>query len=252
MSAKVWFVGAGPGDPDLITLKGRRLLDSADVVIYAGSLVNPDLLKGIRAEVHDSATMDLDGIIAIMRSSVESERTVVRLHTGDTSFYSAITEQIERLRQQSIPYEVVPGVSSAMAGAAVLGQELTIPEISQTVILTRLEGRTPVPAAERLGLLASHRATMAIFLSVSMIGKVREELLQGYPADTPVAIIEKATWPGQRVVRGILGDLDKLAQEAAIKKTALIYVGDSLRASEASLGKESKLYHKDFTHEYQK
>jgi precorrin-4/cobalt-precorrin-4 C11-methyltransferase len=252
MSAKVWFVGAGPGDPDLITLKGRRLLDSADVVIYAGSLVNPDLLKGIRAEVHDSATMDLDGIIAIMRSSVESERTVVRLHTGDTSFYSAITEQIERLRQQSIPYEVVPGVSSAMAGAAVLGQELTIPEISQTVILTRLEGRTPVPAAERLGLLASHRATMAIFLSVSMIGKVREELLQGYPADTPVAIIEKATWPGQRVVRGILGDLDKLAQEAAIKKTALIYVGDSLRASEASLGKESKLYHKDFTHEYRK
>ena len=252
MSEKIWFVGAGPGDPELITVKGRRLLDAADVVIYAGSLVNPALLNGIKAEIFDSAKMNLDDIIAIMKKAVENNRMVVRLHTGDTSFYSAISEQIERLRGLDIPYEVIPGVSSAMAGAAILGQELTIPEVSQTVIFTRMEGRTPVPAAERIGSLASHRATMAIFLSVGMIEKVRDELLQGYPGDTPVVIIEKATWPDQKVLRGALKDIVSLVKNAGIKKTALIYVGESLRASEQSLGKESKLYDKDFTHEYRK
>jgi len=252
MKITVYFVGAGPGDPELITVKGRKLLDNADVVIYAGSLVNPALLNGIKAEVHDSATMDLDGIIAIMKKGAENGKLVVRLHTGDTSFYSAISEQIERLRELNISYEVVPGVSSAMAGAAILGQELTIPEISQTVIFTRMEGRTPVPASERLGSLASHRATMAIFLSVGLIEKVREELLQGYPGDTPVVVIEKATWPDQKVIRGVLNDIVSLVKEAGIRKTALIYVGESLRASGASLGKESKLYHRDFKHEYRK
>lgn len=249
---KIYFVGAGPGDPELITLKGRKVLDSADVVIYAGSLVNPELLRGIKAEIYSSATMTLDEVIEVMKDSVESGKTTVRLHTGDTAFYSAISEQIERLRALKLGYEVIPGVSSAMAGAAVLGQELTIPEISQTVIFTRLEGRTPVPETERLGELARHRATMVIFLSVGMIGKVRDELLQGYREDTPVAIIEKASWPGQRVIRGILKDCVELVKDAGIKKTALIYVGESLRASGESLGKESKLYHKDFTHEYRK
>lgn len=252
MNARVVFVGAGPGDPELITVKGRKALDAADVVIYTGSLVNPVLLDGIKAEVFDSARMDLDGIIAVMQKAVENGKRVVRLHTGDTSFYSAISEQIERLRSLRIGYEVVPGVSSALAGAAILGQELTIPEISQTVIFTRMEGRTPVPAAERLGTLAAHRATMAIFLSVGMIEKVRDELLQGYPPNTPVVIIEKATWPDQRVVRGTLSDLSRLVKDAGIRKTALIYVGESLRASEEPLGKESKLYHKDFKHEYRK
>lgn len=249
---RIRFVGAGPGDPELITVKGRKALDSADVVIYAGSLVNPVLLDGIKAEIFDSAKMDLDEIIAIMKKATENDKTVVRLHTGDTSFYSAISEQIERLRDLNIAYEVIPGVSSAMAGAAILGQELTIPEISQTVIFTRMEGRTPVPASERLGSLALHQSTMAIFLSVGMIEKVRDELLQGYSADTPVVIIEKATWPDQKVLRGILRDIVGLVKDAGIKKTALIYVGESLRASEASLGKESKLYHKDFKHEYRK
>ncbi|OGW41240.1 MAG: precorrin-4 C(11)-methyltransferase [Nitrospirae bacterium GWD2_57_9] len=252
MTTKIYFIGAGPGDPDLITVKGRKLLDTADVVIYAGSLVNPALLKGIKAQIFDSASMNLDEIVAIMRRTAGEKKTLVRLHTGDTSFYSAISEQIEKLREFNISYEVIPGVSSALAGAAILGQELTIPEISQTVIFTRMEGRTPVPATERLGLLAAHRATMAIFLSAGMIEKVREELLQGYPGETPVVIIEKATWPEQRVLRGKLQDVVRLVQEAGIKKTALIYVGDSLRASEASLGKESKLYHKDFQHEYRK
>lgn len=248
--SKVYFISAGPGDPELITLKGRRLLDQADVVIYAGSLVNPELLKGIKAEIHNSASMTLEEIIDVMRHAIAEGKTVVRLHTGDTAFYSAISEQIEKLRELYIEYEVIPGVSSAMAGAAVLGQELTIPEISQTVIFTRLEGRTPVPESERLGDLAKHRATLVIFLSVGMIAKVRDELMQGYPEDTPVVVIEKASWPEQKVIRGILRNIVELVINAGIKKTALIYVGASLKASELSLGKESKLYNKDFKHEY--
>ncbi|MEK7274795.1 MAG: precorrin-4 C(11)-methyltransferase, partial [Candidatus Desantisbacteria bacterium] len=225
-----------------------RLLDEADVVIYAGSLVNPALLSGIKAVIYDSAGMTLDEIMEIIKDAVEKGKRVARLHTGDTSFYSAITEQIERLCDLNIEYEVVPGVSSAMAGAAILGQELTIPEINQTVIFTRIEGRTPVPEKEGLGELAKHGATMVIFLSVGMIERVREELLQGYPEDTPVVIIEKATWPEQKVVRGVLSDVVGLVKNAGIKKTALIYVGEALRASEESLRKESRLYHEDFKH----
>jgi precorrin-4/cobalt-precorrin-4 C11-methyltransferase len=247
---KVHFIGAGPGDPELITLKGRRLLDEADVVIYAGSLVNPDLLIGIKAAVHNSAMMTLDAITDVMKNEASAGKKVVRLHTGDTSFYSAISEQIERLRESGIGYEVVPGVSSAMAGAAALGQELTIPEVSQTVIVTRLGGRTPVPEAEDLGTLARHRATMVVFLSVGMVERVKEELLRGYDEQTPVAVVEKASWPEQRVIRGTLGELPGLVASAGIRKTALIYVGDALKASEGSLKKESLLYHKDFRHEY--
>ncbi|MCL5238759.1 MAG: precorrin-4 C(11)-methyltransferase [Nitrospirae bacterium] len=248
--SKVYFIGAGPGDPELITVKGRRLIDSADAVIYAGSLVNPEILKGIRADVFDSARMDLDEIIKTIKAYTDKDKTVVRLHTGDTAFYSAISEQIERLRGLNIAYEVVPGVSSAMAGAAILGQELTIPEISQTVIFTRLEGRTPVPESEGLGELAKHRTTMVVFLSVGMIEKVRGELLKGYPEDTPAIVVEKASWPQQKVIRGSLKDIVDLVRDAGVKKTALIYVGESLRASGTSLGKESKLYDKDFKHEY--
>lgn len=250
--AIVYFVGAGPGDPELITLKGRRLLDEAKVVIYAGSLVNPELLKGIKAKIFDSAKMNLDEIIDVMAGAIKKGKTAVRLHTGDTSFYSAISEQIERLRALSIEYEVIPGVSSAMAGAAVLKQELTIPEISQTVIFTRMEGRTPVPDSEKLGELAKHRSTMVVFLSIGMIEKVREELLQGYDEETPFVVIEKASWPEQKVVKGRLKEIVEVVKESGIKKTALIYIGDSLRASEVSLGKESKLYDKDFTHGYRK
>lgn len=249
---KVYFIGAGPGDPELITVKGRRLLDNADVVIYAGSLVNPELLTGIGAEIFDSSRMTLEEIIDIIKISINKNKMVVRLHTGDTSFYSAISEQIEQLRQLKIAYEIIPGVSSAMAGAAILGQELTIPEISQTVIFTRLEGKTPVPESERLSELAKHKATMVIFLSVGMIEKVRDELLQGYLEETPVAIVEKASWTEQRVIRGRLKDIVELVKDANIKKTALIYVGEALKASEESSGKESKLYNKDFRHGYRK
>lgn len=250
--ANVYFIGAGPGDPDLITLRGRKFLDAADAVIYAGSLVNPALLSGIRAEIFDSAGMTLDQTTDLIKQFADQGKTIVRLHTGDTSFYSAITEQIERLRQLDISYEVVPGVSSAMAGAAILGQELTIPEVSQTVIFTRMEGRTPVPEKEKLAELAKHQATMVIFLSVGMIEKVKAELLEGYSEDTPIVVIEKASWPDQRIVKGSLKELDRIVKDAGILKTALIYIGESLRASGESLGKESKLYHKDFKHGYRK
>ena len=250
--SKVYFIGAGPGDPELITIKGRKLLDNADVVIYAGSLVNPALFDGLKAEIYNSASMTLEETTEAIKKSVESGKTVARLHTGDTSFYSAISEQIERLRKLNIEYEVIPGVSSAMAGAAVLGQELTIPEISQTVIFTRMEGRTPVPETEKLSELAKHKATMVIFLSVGMVEKVKDELLEGYPEDTPVVVIEKASWPEQRILKGILKDIVEMVKDAGIKKTALIYIGKSLMASESSLGKESKLYNKDFKHEYRK
>ena len=227
----VYFVGAGPGDPELITVKGRRLVDAAELIIYAGSLVNPAILEGVRAEVHDSSGLALDEIVGLMDGATREGKTVVRLHTGDTAFYSAISEQVERLRALEIEYHVVPGVSSAMAGAAVLAQELTIPEISQTVIFTRLEGRTPVPASERISALAAHKATMVIFLSAGMVEKVRDELLKGYPEETPFVVIEKATWPEQRIVRGRLRDIAEIVKEAGIRKTALIYVGEALGAS---------------------
>jgi precorrin-4/cobalt-precorrin-4 C11-methyltransferase len=249
---KVYFIGAGPGDPELITIKGRKLLDKADVVIYAGSLVNPDLFAGIRAEIHNSAGMALEEIINLIKISFDNGKLVVRLHTGDPSFYSAISEQIEKLRELNIPYEVIPGVSSASAGAALLGQELTIPEISQSVIFTRMEGRTPVPEKERLGELAKHGTSMVIFLSVGMIEKVRDELLEGYAEDTPVVVVEKVSWPEEKIVRGTLKDIVELVKNATIQKTALIYIGEALRASEKQLKKESKLYHKDFKHGYRK
>jgi len=247
---KVYFIGAGPGDPELITVKGRRLLDEADVVIYAGSLVNKELLKGIKAKVYDSAGMTLEQIVEVIQESIKNKESVVRLHTGDTSFYSAISEQIEMLRDLNIDYEVIPGVSSAMAGAAAIGQELTIPEVSQTVIFTRMEGRTPVPDSERLGELARHRASMVIFLSVGMIEKVYEELSKGYPEETPVVVVEKASWPEQKIIKGRLKELATLVKAANIRKTALIYVGDALAAPEGGIRKKSKLYDKDFKHGY--
>jgi len=239
---KIYFVGAGPGDPELITVRGKRLLEEADLVIYAGSLVPGALLEGLKAEKINSHRLTLEEILTLMEQAVNQGKLVVRLHSGDTSFYSAITEQIEGLKRLGIEVEVVPGVSSASAGAAVLGQELTIPEVSQTVIFTRLSGRTPVPERESLASLAKHRATMVIFLSVGMIDRVQEELLQGYPPETPVVVLEKISWPEERVIRCELADLARRVKEAGIKRTALIYVGEALRAGERSLGKRSKLY----------
>lgn len=250
--AKAYFVGAGPGDPELITLKGQRLLNEAGVVVYAGSLVNPALLEGIKGEVHDSAGLNLDETTTLMADAVRGGRDAVRLHTGDLSFYSAITEQIHRLKALKIEYEVVPGVSSLAAGAAALETELTLPEVTQTVIVTRQAGRTPVPGAEALHLLASHKASMVIFLSVGMMEKVCAELTKGgLPDDTPMAVIEKASWPGkERMVKGTIADMAKKVADAGITKTALIYVGHAAVASDTQPEAESKLYDKDFRHGY--
>jgi precorrin-4/cobalt-precorrin-4 C11-methyltransferase len=242
------FLGAGPGDPELITLKGRRLLDQADLIIYAGSLVNPALLDGVRAEIHDSAGMNLDEILAVMVTAQRAGKRVVRLHTGDPAIYGAIREQMQRLDREQIGYEVVPGVSSALASAAALKVELTVPEITQTVIFTRQAGRTPVPEQESLQKLAAIQASMCIFLSVSMMETVVAELTAGgYPADTPVAVVEKASWPDQQFVRGTLADIADKIKQSAIRKTAMILVGRALADEESA---ESMLYDAGFSHEF--
>lgn len=246
---KIYFVGAGPGDKDLITLKGYKLLSQADIVIYAGSLVNPDLLDYCKsgARLYDSAGMNLEEIIDIMREGAEKDLLVVRLQTGDISIYGSIREQAEELKKLNIGYESVPGVSSFLGAAGALDIEYTVPEVSQSLIITRIEGRTPVPKLESLKSFASHQTSMAIFLSVQNIDSVVDQLLEGgYPADTPVAVVYKATWPDQDLVRGTLEDIAGKVKEAGIKKTALILVG-------RFLGHEynySKLYDKYFSHEY--
>lgn len=245
----VYFVGAGPGDPELLTLKGHRLLVAADLVVFAGSLVNPALLAGLKAESRNSAGLALEEIVALMVSAQRQGRRVVRLHTGDPAIFGAIKEQMAALDRAAVPYEVVPGVSSMAAAAAALRSELTLPEVAQTVIITRQAGRTPVPERESLTSLASHQATMMIFLSVGLIEQVVTELLSGgYPGATPVAVVEKASWPEQRLVRGTLADIAPQVREAGIRKTALIAVGQVL--AEGELRAASKLYDKEFSHGY--
>ena len=244
----VVFLGAGPGDPELITLKGRRLLDSADLVVYAGSLVNVALLEGIKAACHDSATLDLEAIMELLARGYRDGHRVVRLHTGDPAIYGAIREQMQWLDARAIPYEVVPGVSSAFASAAALKKELTVPEVTQTVILTRQAGRTPVPERESLRNLAAIQATMCIFLSVSMMERVVDDLLGGgYPPTTPIAVVERATWPDEQIIRGTLADISAKIQASQIKKTAMIVVGPAL-AEDSQIA--SKLYDAGFSHEY--
>ena len=243
----VYFVGAGPGDPELLTLKGRRLLDAAELIVFAGSLVNPALLTGLSAEVYDSAGLNLEEIVDLMVNAQHLGRRVVRLHTGDPAIFGAIKEQMVALDRHGVPYEVVPGVSSMAAAAAALKSELTLPEVSQTVIITRQAGRTPVPEAENLTSLARHQATMMIFLSAGLIEQVVVDLLAGgYPADTPVAVVERASWPQERVVRGELKDIARKVQEAGITKTAIIAVGKVFAKGELQVA--SKLYDKAFTH----
>lgn len=243
------FVGAGPGAIDLITVRGRNLLEQADVVVFAGSLVNPGLLGYTKegCEIHDSAKMTLEEVMAVMIPAEKNGKKVVRLHTGDPSIYGAIREQMDWLDKENITYEVVPGVSSFCGAAAALKAEYTLPDVSQTVILTRLEGRTPVPPLEEMSLLASHHATMAIFLSVGMADELSKRLLKGgYKEDTPVAIVYKATWPDQKIFRGTVGTLLEMVTKHHITKTALILVGEFL----GDTYERSLLYDPKFTHEF--
>lgn len=248
----IHFVGAGPGDPELITVKGARILGRAEVVIFAGSLVNPEILTVYcpGAEVYDSAGMTHEEVIGIMTEAVAAGRRVVRLHTGDPGLYGAIQEQMAELDRLGISYAVVPGVTSAAAAAAALKQELTLPEVSQTLILTRMAGRTPVPERERLAEIARIGATVAIYLSVGMIEQVVVELLTGgvYTPETPVAVVYRASWPDQRIVEGNLADIAGKVADAGICRQALIMVGEVFGVRRMGLTVRSLLYDGAFTH----
>ena len=227
----IHFVGAGPGAPDLITLRGAELLRKARTVIYAGSLVNPALLGLCRpdAALYNSAEMTLEQVLEVM---TRAEGDVVRLHTGDPSLYGAIREQMDALQQRDLPFDITPGVSSFCGAAAAAQVEYTLPGVSQTVIITRLAGRTPVPEGEELAKLAAHGSTMVIFLSAGMLEGMREALLKGaYTPDTPAALVYKATWPQERVVYGTVDTLPDMGRSHGISKTALVLVGDFLRGS---------------------
>lgn len=247
----VHFVGAGSGAPDLITLRGARLLGEADVVIYAGSLVNPELLTLTKpgCELHDSAKLTLEEVIALVEAAERMGKTTVRLHTGDPSIYGAVREQFDELAKRGIAFDVCPGVSSFCGAAAALRTEYTLPDVSQTVIITRAAGRTPVPERESIRSLAAHGATMVLFLSTALTETLQGELLAcGYAAETPAAIVYKATWPEEKIFRCTVGTLHETAEENGLRKTALIVVG-------GCLGEEylrSMLYHPDFTTEYRK
>lgn len=245
----IYFVGAGPGAPDLITVRGKKAIDNADIIIYAGSLVNPALLEDAKGscQCYNSAGMTLEEVISVMSDPFNLGKDIVRLHTGDPCLYGAIREQMDLLDQHGLDYEVIPGVSSFIGAAAALKAEYTLPEVSQTVILTRMEGRTPVPEKEDIAKLAAHGATMVIFLTTTMLGELSKRLIQGgYAPDSPAAIVYKATWPDERVVRTTVAELEQAAEANGIRKMALITVG-------GFLGKDyerSKLYDPGFTHEF--
>ncbi len=251
MAIQVYFIGAGPGDPELLTIKAKNIIERADVIIYADSLINPEVCSFARegAEIYRSASLTLEEMTGIILSAVKQGKVVARLQSGDPSIYGAIQEQMAALDEKEITYEIIPGVSSLFAAAASLKTELTIPELSQTVIITRMGGRTPVPALENLKSLAAHQSSMAIFLSASLIQEVVAELLAGgYPPDTPAAIVYRASWKDEIVARTTLSNLAKQMKTSGIRKQALILVGAFLNSKEKDL--RSRLYDRDFKHEY--
>ena len=242
----VHIVGAGPGAPDLITLRGAELLKAADVVIYAGSLVNPALLDMCRpdCEIHNSAKMTLENVIEVIENAERSDKTTVRLHTGDPCLYGAIREQMDELTSRGIAYDITPGVSSFCGAAAAVGAEYTLPAVSQSVIITRMAGRTPVPERENIAAMSSHGSSMVLFLSTGLLENLEKELVKGaYTADTPAAIVYKATWPEEKVMHCTVGTLAKTARENDVHETALILVGDFLSGTV----ERSKLYDPAFT-----
>lgn len=243
---KVYFIGAGPGDPELLTLKAVKIIKQADIIVYAGSLVNKNILKFAKkkAVIYDSSSMSLEDALTVFSEAKPTEKIVARVHSGDPSVYGAIQEQMDWCKGEGVGYEVIPGISSFQAAAASLKQEFTLPAVTQTVILTRISGRTSVPAKEDLEKLAKIRATMIIFLSIQEIDRVVKKLSRRYAIDTPVAVIEKVSLPDERKIFGTLKDISKKVKDAKIKRQALIIVGDCLRGSY----QKSKLYDKDFEH----
>lgn len=245
----IWFVGAGPGAKDLITVRGADLLRVADMVIYAGSLVNPALLDYCRegCEIHNSAYLTLEQVLELMLKGDSQGKEIVRLHTGDPSLYGAVREQMDGLREAGVSFQVCPGVSSFCGAGAALKTEYTLPDVSQSVIITRMAGRTPVPEGESVRSLAGHQATMVLFLSMGLVRELAEELMAGgYREDTPAAIVYKATWPEEKVCRCTVGTLEETAKEHGIRKTGLIIVGDVLEGRY----RRSDLYNPEFSTEF--
>lgn len=244
----VYFIGVGPGDPELLTIKGKKIIDSADVIIYAGSLVNREVLKDIKsgAKVYNSATMHLEEVIEVMKEAEKKNLMTARVHTGDPAIFGAHREQMDALEREGIEFCVIPGVSSFVAAAAALKKEYTLPEVTQSIILTRMEGRTPMPEKESIEAFAKHQATMVIFLSANRIEELVEQLQTSYPVDTPIALVYKASWPEEKIIQGNLGNIAELVRKANITKTGLIVVGRFLGDQYAL----SKLYDKHFSHEY--
>jgi len=247
---KVYFIGSGPGDPELMTRKAERLLKGSRICVYAGSLLSPGVVEMIPegAEKYDSAKLDLEGLVAVYRDAFKRDMDVVRLHSGDLSLYSAIGEQMEELDKLGIDYEVVPGVSSFQAAAAAIRRELTSPEISQTVVLTRMPGETPVGKGDDIRKLAETKATLCIFLSIHKIDELAATLAGFYGASCPAAVIYRASWPDQRIIEGNLADIADKVKVASIAKTAMIIVGWAL----GPLSARSKLYDGEFSHGYRK
>lgn len=250
----ITFVGAGPGDPELITVKGQKALAEADVILYAGSLVSPTMLEWARPETEniDTASLDLPAIIARMVQAYRAGRRVVRLQTGDLSLYSAMQEQVEELDRAEVPYRVIPGVTAASGISAALAQEFTLPELTQTVILTRAAGRTPVPSEESLEKLAGHKATLVIYLSVQMMETLVEKLIPAYGPEAPVIVGYRISWPDEKIVRGTLATIAGKVTAAGINRQALIVVSPALAGGGQYLGKRSKLYDSAFSHGYRK
>ncbi len=257
---KVYFIGGGPGDPELLTLKAKRIIESADMVIYADSLVHPSVAQFARpgAEVYGSKSLALDEIMALMIQAAKQGKVVARIQSGDPSIYGAILEQMQALEREGIEYEVVPGVSSAFAAAARLNVEFTVPEVTQTVIMTRAEGRIPMPQGESLRGLAAHGCTLVIFLSITRIARVVRELrAAGYPRETPVAVVYRVGWPEEQIIRGTLADIAARVKNAKITLQALILVGKALdpslrRPDSDGATASSHLYSPDYTHLYRR
>lgn len=248
---RVYIIGAGPGDPKLLTLRAAELIQSCPVVLYTGSLVPREVVQRARPDaiVLDSSGMTLDQIIGLMVQARDADQDVARVHTGDPLIFGSTAEQMRRLVELGIPFEIIPGVSSFTAAAAALGRELTLPELSQTVILTRAEGRTLMPDGEKLDDLARHRATLVLFLSITLLKSVVKALTPAYGEDCPVAVVHKASWPDQLIVRGTLTDIDQKVRAARINSTSIILVGRALTAEDFA---NSRLYDPDFSHKFRR
>lgn len=249
--SKVYFVGCGPGDPDLITVKAKKLLQKANVVVYSGSLIPDQILKTCKkAKLHDAASLVREEIFEILKKSAKQDKIVIRLHDGDPAIYGAIREQTDNLQKEGIECEIVPGVTSFLASSAALGIQLTLPGVTQTIIVTRAEKRTAVPKQEQISELAKHKSTMIFYLSVHLLQDIVKQAIQGgYPKSTPAAVVYRASWPDQKIITGTLDDIVKKVWAEKITRTAIVMIGDVIQPKSYEY---SKLYDKTFSHGYRK